>query len=52
VTDIPYGVELTNYIGGLLDNGDTAKFCGTAPRNLSDGETWSCASETVTGWKR
>jgi hypothetical protein len=45
-------IRLSNDYGGLLDSGDAAKFCGTAPRNLSDGETWSFHRGMVTGWKR
>ncbi|MGA2351597.1 MAG: hypothetical protein ABSF70_14265 [Terracidiphilus sp.] len=45
-------VVLKNDGGGFINSEETTKVCGSTPRDLADGETWSYTDMHVYGWKR
>jgi hypothetical protein len=45
-------VVLRSYGGGLIRPGEEALACGSSPRDLSAGETWTYNDEHIYGWKR
>jgi hypothetical protein len=45
-------VVLRSYGGGLIRPGEGGLACGSSPRDLSAGETWTYADEHIYGWKR
>jgi hypothetical protein len=45
-------IVLKNGGGGFINSEETTKVCGSTPRDLADGETWSYTDLHVYGWKR